>query len=110
MRACGSTDTTIARDWGWIFGVAPLSNTLTVPSACIVASCWNAVAAPFSGLTSLRLPPTRSPTWPVVVFSSYSAEVLRAVLALSVNQDIRTTNCSQRELELLKLLSVFVSL
>ena len=60
---------------------APLSKMLIVPFASMVASCWKAVVVPAASLKDECLPPMRDSTWPVCVFSSYSAQVLRAEIS-----------------------------
>src|SRR5271169_2844701 len=75
-------DSSSARDCLWTIGTAPLSNTLIRPLPAEVASCWKAVAAPLVSLTVEFLPPSRLITWPVFVFSSYIAQVLRAEISV----------------------------
>src|ERR1700735_3337655 len=77
VLVCGSRLTTMPRDWLWIAGPAPLSNTLIDPFGSSRGSCCQAVLVPAPIVKDERLPPRRHSICPVWLLTSYTVQVLR---------------------------------
>ena len=67
VRARSSTSSTSAREKSRTFGVASLSKSVIVPSDCRRASCCQAKRTPSPSAKSLRRPPSRHNTSPVLL-------------------------------------------